>query len=831
MSLLSKIWEYVRKRLKLPDKEFISSEGDAKAAVHRLLCVDDDKYLCLYVKKVASFQNIIVETAYTIAEAQKKIEQQSPFEAFIIDGHLPDGSGFDLVSWVRQHYPEVPIIFLSRVYQDAASFRILKEQFDVDYVLEKPLTPQKIDLIFKQLWRGKLQPPSSLNDEEAELEAFIADIKHDYKQSIYQKLERLEKLILNVQRKPNLKNLIELRREVHNVGGSSGSYGFPEVGEVCQALEIDIDKQIEQQKHGPLDLNWLASLDDFFSQMKLYFQLSPQLFNLNKSEEVLPAGTPERPFVYLVHSDESFLKDLNSYQKPHEGLILSESDPEKAKEKLRSQTFDPQVVIVNTSYPASSITGIQLLEILNQKNVHLPIETGLIIRGAEQLAESLARGICYIFQQPFSAEGFYHFLKEIRVKAPNLRALLLEKDSDIYLYICRSLNEIGIECQLLQDAVSLWDLHLNDRPHLFILDIQFAEQDPDLLSRLKDDERFKGIPVLLVATKHEQQRAEEYYQRKLIKDIIIKPLYKHEFQNKVLTLLKQQHYLFNGEIKNRLLSKELFEHYLYQKFMSYQELQLQSWSAIVLCELEGFSSLFEQLGKQKEEELIVKIGQALYERLLRREVCAYIREGVFAILFSGLDLNYIQIILKDFLSKLQSDLNEFVAPSTLKFNCGVAMLPLENSQIPQLMRKAERALQYARQQSGESIKIAALPEDQQQFQEKEMTLMGTGCHKLIEQFSSRGFKIEKLKNGQEFLNRLFQEKNLFFPLLVVTDALKDERGAKLAKELKNHYRLQFPILMMHFFAEEEVGYQLQRKLLNYEENPFNLMILFQNDSS
>lgn len=828
MTLLGKMWKQIHYWLNLSREALIPLNVNSKAVLHRLLCVDDDKDLCLYLKKVASYQNVLVEVAYTFSDAKKKIEKEAPFEAFLIDGHLPDGSGFDLVAWVRAKYPNIPIIFLSRVYQDAASFRLLKEKFNVDYVLEKPLTLEKIDLVFKQLWRQV--PLSQSNDEQAQLEAFIADIKRDYRHSIYEKLEKIEKLIVNLQRKPILDNLINLKKEIHYIGGSSGSYGFPEVGEICQALEIELDKQLNQIKKGSLDSDWLASLDDFFSQLKLYFQISPQLFETIK-EDILLTGTAERPFVYLIHPDETFLKGIHTLQKGYEGLIMTESNPEKAKEKLISKTFDPQIVIVNIAYPTSSLTGFQLLETLYQRRSTLPIETGLIVKNIDHLAEELMKGIHYIFQQPLSSEYFYNFFKEIRIKVPSLHALILEKDSVISSYIYHSLNEIGIEAQIIQDQEALWELHFNERPHLFILDNEFVNQRPDLLSRLQNDERFQGIPRLLVASKQDRDQAVDYQQQDLIADLIIKPLNKKNFQDQVLILLKQHVCPTLCQSGTKLIDKTAFEKCLHQKFNNYQELQLQSWSIIALIELQDFSFLIENLSDLKQEELITQIGQTFCKCLIQNELCAYIREGVFTVLFSSFDLNYIKLTLRNTFSSLQTRLNGSLGSFTLKFNCGIALLPPEHTHISHLMRKAERALQYARQQPGDLIKIFALPEDQDLFKQKQLVLIGTGCHQLVTYFSEKGFKIHKMKSGQELLNQVFEEKNLFFSLLIVTDDLKrGEIGARLARELKNHYRLKFPTLVVHFFAEQEILHQLQRKALNYEEEPFNLMVLFQHDA-
>jgi DNA-binding NarL/FixJ family response regulator len=53
-----------------------------------------------------------IETAGSIKQAQAKIAAFNP-EVIIVDLNLPDGSGLEIVQWVRKHSAEVAIIILS----------------------------------------------------------------------------------------------------------------------------------------------------------------------------------------------------------------------------------------------------------------------------------------------------------------------------------------------------------------------------------------------------------------------------------------------------------------------------------------------------------------------------------------------------------------------------------------------------------------------------------------------------------------------------------------------------------------------------------------------
>ena len=79
----------------------------------RLLIIDDHAVVCQGL--VQGFNDkgfAAIETAGTVQEARAKIAAFNP-EAIIVDLNLPDGSGLEIVQWVRKHSAEVAIIILS----------------------------------------------------------------------------------------------------------------------------------------------------------------------------------------------------------------------------------------------------------------------------------------------------------------------------------------------------------------------------------------------------------------------------------------------------------------------------------------------------------------------------------------------------------------------------------------------------------------------------------------------------------------------------------------------------------------------------------------------
>ena len=86
----------------------------------RLLIIDDHAVVRQGIIQAFNNQGFTsVETAGTLKEARAKIAAFNP-EAIIIDLNLPDGSGLEIVQWVREFSAEIAIIILSM--NDPAQF-------------------------------------------------------------------------------------------------------------------------------------------------------------------------------------------------------------------------------------------------------------------------------------------------------------------------------------------------------------------------------------------------------------------------------------------------------------------------------------------------------------------------------------------------------------------------------------------------------------------------------------------------------------------------------------------------------------------------------------
>src|SRR5580704_11337772 len=122
-------------------------------AQKRLLIVDDEENIGRSLRLILEREGYAVSTCGSVAEG-KAYSQRA--DAYMIDVRLPDGSGIDLVRWLRSNDVDAPILMISGHGTIADAVEATRAgAFDF---LEKPLSREKVLLSLKHaLEQSKLR--------------------------------------------------------------------------------------------------------------------------------------------------------------------------------------------------------------------------------------------------------------------------------------------------------------------------------------------------------------------------------------------------------------------------------------------------------------------------------------------------------------------------------------------------------------------------------------------------------------------------------------------------------------------------------------------------
>src|ERR1700730_15571593 len=93
-----------------------------KAAV---LVVEDEPDLCELLSITLQRMDLSPRTANSVAEAQRLLKTEQ-FDLCLTDMQLPDGDGLDLVKWIQQYSPNVPVAVITAHGSMETAVRALK---------------------------------------------------------------------------------------------------------------------------------------------------------------------------------------------------------------------------------------------------------------------------------------------------------------------------------------------------------------------------------------------------------------------------------------------------------------------------------------------------------------------------------------------------------------------------------------------------------------------------------------------------------------------------------------------------------------------------------
>ncbi len=126
--------------------------------MNRILLLEDDESLIDGLKYTLEKNGFSPDIARTTAQARSLLEQGAPYD-LLLDVTLPDGTGFDVCTWVRSRDRKVPIIFLTASDEELSIIRGLDSGGD-DYMTKPFRLGELLSRIRALLRRTGLSEPA-----------------------------------------------------------------------------------------------------------------------------------------------------------------------------------------------------------------------------------------------------------------------------------------------------------------------------------------------------------------------------------------------------------------------------------------------------------------------------------------------------------------------------------------------------------------------------------------------------------------------------------------------------------------------------------------------
>jgi DNA-binding response OmpR family regulator len=114
------------------------------------MVVEDEERLSLAMRRFFTQHGFQVRLAHSEAAALELLDEGSP-DAAILDVHLPDGSGLDVLERLRHLRMVIPVVVITA--DDSQPIRQRAEQLGLAAFLTKPVQPLELLRILEQVLR------------------------------------------------------------------------------------------------------------------------------------------------------------------------------------------------------------------------------------------------------------------------------------------------------------------------------------------------------------------------------------------------------------------------------------------------------------------------------------------------------------------------------------------------------------------------------------------------------------------------------------------------------------------------------------------------------
>lgn len=107
----------------------------------KILIIEDDVALCNILKRFLEKNKFEVEVSYSVFEGNSKLKKNN-FDIVFTDLRLPDGDGIEVLSYVKNNFPETQVVLMTSYAEVQTAVKAMKKGA-FDYI-SKPFNPDEV---------------------------------------------------------------------------------------------------------------------------------------------------------------------------------------------------------------------------------------------------------------------------------------------------------------------------------------------------------------------------------------------------------------------------------------------------------------------------------------------------------------------------------------------------------------------------------------------------------------------------------------------------------------------------------------------------------------
>ena len=294
-----------------------------------------------------------------------------------------------------------------------------------------------------------------------------------------------------------------LRRLLHSLTGSAGTFGMMSVSNVSRDLENQLTTLLTSRA-APAAKDWRAFSADLNRLDKL------ARINLESNAPSLKApaaplrGVDRSPLIHLVEDDPAQAEHLSQALQEDNYRVQIFSSTKKFRDAFTSAGAEcPAVVIMDMIFSDSDSTGAQVVAELRATYSHCPPVIFASVR--DDLHARLAAfraGACRYMVKPVDSESLLALLDALTGRQPEQPYKILMVDDELQLLEAQAeiLREAGMEVVTLSQPLLAVEMLNEFTPDVLVLDVYMPDASgPELAAVLREREEQLHLPILFLS--------------------------------------------------------------------------------------------------------------------------------------------------------------------------------------------------------------------------------------------------------------------------------------------------------------------------------------------